>query len=68
MQKKKKKKKKKGASGSHLSATQEGCGLKPALANSSLEPISRRKTITKKDWRAAQSVGPDFKPQYCKNK
>jgi hypothetical protein len=39
----------------------------PARANSSRDPISK-KPFTKKNWQSAQGVGPEFKPQHCKNK
>jgi hypothetical protein len=49
---------------------QEDRGLKPALANSSRDPISEKKK--KKSQRStggvAQCVGPEFKAQYCKKK
>jgi hypothetical protein len=46
---------------------QEDHGSKPALANSSRDPIST-KPIMKKGGGAAQGVGPGFKLQYCKKK
>jgi hypothetical protein len=61
---------------------QEDCGSKPAQANSSRDPISKKKKKTKtnhktkrkkksqkRTGRVAQGVGSEFKPQYCqKNK
>jgi hypothetical protein len=41
---------------------QEGSSLKPAQANSSQDPISK-KPITKKGGGVAQGEGPEFKPQ-----
>jgi hypothetical protein len=41
--------------------------LKPARANSSRDPISK-KPITKRVGGVAQDEGPEFKPQYCKKK
>jgi hypothetical protein len=41
--------------------------VKPAMANSSRDPISKMLT-TKRAGRAAQGVGPEFKTQYSKNK
>jgi hypothetical protein len=40
---------------------QEDCGSKPALANSSRDPILE-KPITKKGCEVAQGEGPEFKP------
>jgi hypothetical protein len=40
---------------------------KPAQANSSCNPISKI-PITKRPGGVAQGIGPEFKPQYCKNK
>jgi hypothetical protein len=40
---------------------QEDHSLKPALANSLWDPVS------KKPW-VAQGEGPEFNPQYCKKK
>jgi hypothetical protein len=46
---------------------QEDRGLKPALANSSQDPVS--KTLnTKRAGVVAQGVDPEFKLQYCKKK
>jgi hypothetical protein len=42
---------------------QEDHGSKPACANSSRDPISK-KSIAKKAGRVAQGIGPEFKPQY----
>jgi hypothetical protein len=39
--------------------------LNPAPANSSQDPISKKK---KKAGGVAQGVGSEFKPQYCKTK
>jgi hypothetical protein len=47
------------------SRDQENHGLKPAQANSSRDPISK-KPITKGTGGVAQGTGPEFKPQYCK--
>jgi hypothetical protein len=44
---------------------QEDRGLKPAQANSSRDPISK-KLSTKKRWWRGQGVGPEIKPQFCK--
>jgi hypothetical protein len=44
---------------------QEDCGSKPAQANISQDPISKILNIKKKKKAGvAQSVGPEFKPQY----
>jgi hypothetical protein len=48
-------------------ADQEDHGSKPAPANSSQDPVSI-KPIMKRTGRVAQDVGPEFKPQYQKNK
>jgi hypothetical protein len=48
---------------------QEDHGSKPVQANSSKDPISKKKKITHKKKRAGgvtQGVGPEFKPQYQK--
>jgi hypothetical protein len=45
---------------------QEDHSLKPVWANSSQDTISKN-TITKRAGGVAQGVGPEFKPQYCKN-
>jgi hypothetical protein len=48
---------------------QEDRGLKPALENSSRDPIFKKKHIIRKGGvaeRVAQGVGPEFKTQYCK--
>jgi hypothetical protein len=48
---------------------QEDCSLKPAWANSSQDPISKKKkTFKKRAGGVAQGVGPEFKPQYHKKK
>jgi hypothetical protein len=49
---------------------QDDHGWKPAQANSSRDPISKNKPFTREGWwRSSQcSVGPEFKPQHCKNK
>jgi hypothetical protein len=46
---------------------QEDNGSKPAQANRSQDPISK-KPITKRAGGVAQGVGPQFKPQYCQKK
>jgi hypothetical protein len=46
---------------------QEDRGSKPAQANSLQDPISKIPN-TKKAGGVAQGVGPEFKPQYHKNK
>jgi hypothetical protein len=46
---------------------QEDCGSKPAQANSVQDPISKNPS-QKKAGGVAQSEGPEFKPQYRKNK
>jgi hypothetical protein len=46
---------------------QVGHGSKPALANSSWDPISKN-PFTKKGWWMAQGIGPKFKPQHWKKK
>jgi hypothetical protein len=38
--------------------------LKPALANSSPDLISKKPITKRRAGRVAQSVGPEFKPQY----
>jgi hypothetical protein len=44
---------------------QKDHGSKPAQANSSQDPISKKKKITKNGGGGvAQGVGPEFKPQY----
>jgi hypothetical protein len=50
-------------------AIQEDCGSKPAWANSSQDPDSKKKPHYKK-WAGvmAQAVGTEFKPWYCKKK
>jgi hypothetical protein len=50
---------------------QEDCSSKPAWANSSMRPYQKKKPFKKKGSGAggvAQSVLPEFKPQYCKKK
>jgi hypothetical protein len=42
----------------------EDHSLKPARADSSQDPISKR-PITKWAGGVAQGIGPKFKPQYC---
>jgi hypothetical protein len=37
-------------------------------ANSSQDPISKKSQHKKRAGGAAQGVGPEFKPQYCKKK
>jgi hypothetical protein len=47
---------------------QEDCGSKPAWANSSRDPILKKKPSKKeRTGGVAQGVGPEFKPQYCIN-
>jgi hypothetical protein len=46
---------------------QEDLGLKPAQANSLQDPISKASN-TKRASGLAQVEGPEFKPQYAKNK
>jgi hypothetical protein len=43
---------------------QEDRGLKPAQANSSQDPIKKKKKISKKSWWVAQGVDHEFKSQY----
>jgi hypothetical protein len=49
---------------------QEDCGSKPAQANRSWDPMSKKKkkNTTKRSSGVAQDVGPESKPQYCKKK
>jgi hypothetical protein len=48
---------------------QEDRGLKPAGQIDHKTPITEKKTLHKKSaGRVAQSVGPEFKHQYCKKK
>jgi hypothetical protein len=47
---------------------QEDPSLKPAQANSSGDPISKKTLHKKRAGGVAQGVGPEFKSQYCKNK
>jgi hypothetical protein len=47
------------------SRDQEDYRLKPALANSSEDPISKNPSQKRADG-VAQGVGPEFKPQYRK--
>jgi hypothetical protein len=47
---------------------QEDHGSKPAQANRSQEPISKKKPSQKRAGEVVQGVGPEFKPQYCKKK
>jgi hypothetical protein len=50
---------------------QEGCSSKPAQANSLQDPISKKKKkkkITKRAGGVVQGEGPEFKPQFRKNK
>jgi hypothetical protein len=47
---------------------QEDCGSKPAWANSSVKPYVKKTLHKKRDGRVAHGVGPEFKPQYRKNK
>jgi hypothetical protein len=46
---------------------QEDCGSKPAQANSS-QPYLEKNPSQKRAGGVAQGVGPEFKPQYSKNK
>jgi hypothetical protein len=46
---------------------QEDCGLKPAWANSSEDPILKNPS-QKRAGGVTQDVGPEFKPQYCEKK
>jgi hypothetical protein len=46
---------------------QENCGSKPAWANSSQDPISKKPFI-KRAGRVAQGENPEFKSQYHKKK
>jgi hypothetical protein len=46
---------------------EEDRGLKPARANSSRDPISKKKPITKtRAGGMAQGIGPEFKPHTAK--
>jgi hypothetical protein len=47
---------------------QEDCGSKPAWAKSSSNPISKKNPSQERAGGVAQSVGPEFKPQYYKKK
>jgi hypothetical protein len=47
---------------------QEDYGSEPAQANSWRDPISKKPTIKKRDGGVTEGVGPEFKPQYHKNK
>jgi hypothetical protein len=48
---------------------QKDHGFKPARANSSMRPsLSRKNPLLKRAIGVAQGVGPEFKPQYHKNK
>jgi hypothetical protein len=49
------------------SRNQEDWGSKPAQANSSQDPVSK-KPNTKRAGGVAQGVGPEFKPSTTKNK
>jgi hypothetical protein len=49
------------------SGDQKDHGSKPAQSNSSQDPISKKPSQKRADG-VAQGVGPEFKPQYCKNK
>jgi hypothetical protein len=46
---------------------QENHGSKPAQANTSRDPILKKKS-QKRDGGLAHCLGPEFKPQYCKKK
>jgi hypothetical protein len=43
---------------------QEDCSSKPAQENSSQDPISKKTYHKKRAGGVAQSIGPEFKPQY----
>jgi ribosomal protein L44E len=47
---------------------QKGRSLKPARANSSQDPISKKTHHKNRSGRVAQGVGPEFKPQYHQKK
>jgi hypothetical protein len=47
---------------------QEGCGSKPAWANSSTRPYLEKPFTKNKAGGVAQGEGPEFKPQYRKKK
>jgi hypothetical protein len=47
---------------------QEDHGSKPAWANSSHDPISKKTLHKNRAGRVAQGEGPEFKPQYHKKK
>jgi hypothetical protein len=47
---------------------QETCSSKPDRANISKDPISKKPSQKKRTGEVAQGVGPEFKPQCCKNK
>jgi hypothetical protein len=47
---------------------QEDHGGKPAQANSSQDPISNKNPSQKGTGGVAQGVGPEFKPQFTKEK
>jgi hypothetical protein len=50
------------------SRNQEDRGLKPAWANSSRDPVLKKNPSQKRAGGVAQSIGPEFKPQYHKKK
>jgi hypothetical protein len=52
---------------SYSAREQEDHSSKPARANSSQDPILK-KPSQKRAGRVAQSIGPEFKPQYHKKK
>jgi hypothetical protein len=47
---------------------QKDFGSKPAWENSSRDPISKKNYHKNRAGGMAQGVGPEFKPQYHKNK
>jgi hypothetical protein len=56
-----------------IQATQEAkikedCSSNPAWANNSRDYLKKKTHHKNRAGRVAQGVGPEFKPQYCKNK
>jgi hypothetical protein len=47
---------------------QKDCGLKPAWANSSRDPILKKRITKKRAGGVAQGQGLEFKPQYRNKK